>query len=458
MFQVEQFEERSITQMNVNTLNEFRHAMYGSFKRAGDALFNLVDALSTETVAQSFPELSESPFFERKWPSLYEALEDGQINAEKLLQVMVEFAPLPPAGSHVFVGVDTSSLFRKEAKTLADRTMVPIPNLPDCDHAVCPGLVMSSVVLLPSKPGQGTWVLDTRRVSSQDLATGIAARQLREVVFQLEKKGLRPIILGDRWYACAPFLKAMVEVQASCLLRVKCNRVFYRRPKAREPGKKGRPCLDGARFQCCDPATHGEPDATWDGTDPSGRRVEVHCWNQLHLKKAREIEVSVIQVIRHGAEGSSRDPKVSWFVWKSDEPAPLAEISPDYRLRYSHEHGYRFDKQILMWDKPRFRTPEQTECWSQIVACAHNQLVAARSLVEPVYRAWEHRRSTVTLAQVRRGLPALLMQLGTPARPVQPRGKAPGRAKGFHPQPVPRHPVILKTVKKSKKSKKATAA
>ena len=179
--------------MNGNTLNAFRHGMYRCFKRAGDALFNLVDALSTETVAHSFPELSESPFFERKWPSLYEALEDGQINAEELRKVMVEFAPLPPAGSYVIVGVDTSSLYRKEAKTLADRTMVPIPNLPDCDHAVCPGLVMSSVVLVPNEPGQGTWVLDVCRVTSQDVATGIAARQLGEVIFWLEKKGPRVV-------------------------------------------------------------------------------------------------------------------------------------------------------------------------------------------------------------------------------------------------------------------------
>ena len=63
--------------MNVTTLNEFRHAVYASFKRAGDALFNTVDALSSEPAAHSFPELSQSPFFERKWPSLYEALEDG---------------------------------------------------------------------------------------------------------------------------------------------------------------------------------------------------------------------------------------------------------------------------------------------------------------------------------------------------------------------------------------------
>lgn len=444
--------------MNVNTLNAFRHAMYSCFERAGDALFNTVDALSSETVAHSFPEVSQSPFFARKWSSLYEALEDGQISAKRLREVMVEFAPLPKACSYVFVGVDTSDLYRKEAETVADRTMVPIPNLPDCDHAVCPGLVISSIVLLPNEPGQGTWVLDTRRVTSQDLATGVAARQLGEVVFLLVKKGLRPIVIGDRWYACAPFLKGMAEVSASCLLRVKRNRIFYRPAPPRIPGQRGASRKDGARFQCCDESTHGEPECTWQGTDAKGRRVEVRCWNRLHLRQAREIEVSVVQVIRHGAEGSPRDPKVSWFVWKGDQPAPLAEISPTYRLRYSHEHGFRLDKQVLLWDKPRLRTAEQTERWTQVVACAHNQVVAARPLVEGVYRPWEHRRCVVTLPQVRRAMPTLLVQLGTPARPPQPRGKAVGRPKGFHPQPALRHPVIRKTSKKSKKRKKAAVA
>ena len=33
--------------MNLNTVNEFRHAVYRCFKQAGDALFNTVDALSS---------------------------------------------------------------------------------------------------------------------------------------------------------------------------------------------------------------------------------------------------------------------------------------------------------------------------------------------------------------------------------------------------------------------------
>ncbi len=443
--------------MNLNTLNEFRHEVYGCFGKARDALFNLVDALASETSARSFPELSFSPFFERTWASLYEALEDGQIDAERLRKIFVDFAPLPPPGETVFLGIDTSNLYRPEAETGSDRTLVPIANLPKNAHAASPGWVMSHVVLLPTQAGQGSYVLDTVRVRSTELATEVAARQLRAVVALLVARGLHPIILGDRWYACAPFLARTADVEASELLRVKCNRVFYRPAPARVPGQIGAARKDGERFQCKDESSHGEADATWEGIDAKGAKIEVRCWKHLHLRTARWVEVSLIQIIRQGATGRARDPKVSWFVWKGEQAAPLAQISPTYRLRYSHEHGYRFDKQELLWDIPRLSTPERTERWTWVVACAHNLLVLARPLVNECYRPWETRRCGLTLTQVRRAMPTLLHTLGTPARPPQQRGKAPGRVKGFHPTPRTRHAVIRKTSKKPKTSKKVAS-
>jgi len=444
--------------MDLNTLQEFRHGMYHCFGNAKDALFNLVDALSSEAGASSFPELSFSPFFERTWASLYEALEDGQIDAQRLRQVFVDFAPLPPAGEIVFLGVDTSNLYRPEAETAEDRTLVPMANLPKNTHAASPGWVMSHVVLLPKQAGQGTFVLDTTRVGSTELATEVAARQLRAVVALLVARGLHPIIGGSRWYACAPFLARLTDVEEALLLRVKRNRVFYRPAPVRLVGQLGASRKDGERFQCQDESSHGEADETWEGLDAKGARIEVRCWNHLHLRTARWVEVSLIQIIRHGASGKARDPKISWFVWKGERSAPLAQISPTYRLRYSHEHGYRFDKQELLWDVPRLSTPHRTERWTHIVACAHNLLVLARPLVEGCYRPWETRSKGATLAQVRRALPTLLHQLGTPARPPQLRGKAPGRAKGFHPKPRTRHPAIRKTSKKQKTSNKRASA
>ncbi len=43
----------------------------------------------SESQAQSLPELSLSPFFERQWPSVYEALEDGRINVEQIRAIWV---------------------------------------------------------------------------------------------------------------------------------------------------------------------------------------------------------------------------------------------------------------------------------------------------------------------------------------------------------------------------------
>lgn len=182
--------------MNLNTLNTFRHRVYERREQAADALFNAVDALICEATARSFPELSLSPFFVRKWPSLYEAFEDGKIDAERLREVFVQFAPLPCARRHVFLGVDTSSLFRPEAVTSADRTLLPLPNVPEASHAVSPGWVISSVVLRPVEAGQGTFVLDSRRVESSALATEVAASQVLAVVDLLVARGLRKV---DHW-------------------------------------------------------------------------------------------------------------------------------------------------------------------------------------------------------------------------------------------------------------------
>ena len=190
--------------MNLNTLQDFRHGMYHCFGNAKDALFNLVDALASEAGARSFPELSFSPFFERSWASLYEALEDGQIDAERLRQLFVDFAPLPAAGESVFLGIDTSNLYRPEAETAEDRTLVPIANLPKNTHAASPGWVMSHVVLLPTQAGQGTFVLDTARVASTELATEVAARQLRAVV----------ALLRGAWVASHHCRRPLVRLRA----------------------------------------------------------------------------------------------------------------------------------------------------------------------------------------------------------------------------------------------------
>ena len=79
-------------------LSCYRCGLYACFSRCGDALMNLNDALISDTAAQSFVELSQSPFFVRCWSSLYAACEDGLMDVEALRQLRVQHAPVPHAG------------------------------------------------------------------------------------------------------------------------------------------------------------------------------------------------------------------------------------------------------------------------------------------------------------------------------------------------------------------------
>jgi len=124
-----QTNQRSITQVNLNTLKVIRHQMASCFERSRDGLLELVDALCSEPEARSFPELSLSPLFRRKWPSVYEALEDGRINQRRWSQVWTA-ALLQEHPGPVWVSVDSTSIARPEAETSPDRGIIYVPNLP----------------------------------------------------------------------------------------------------------------------------------------------------------------------------------------------------------------------------------------------------------------------------------------------------------------------------------------
>ena len=76
-------------------------ACLASFVRAGDAMMNLCDVLLCETQAHTLAELSLSPYFERQWPSAYEALEDGRIDVPLLRRSMVHVKCHAPPAYHV---------------------------------------------------------------------------------------------------------------------------------------------------------------------------------------------------------------------------------------------------------------------------------------------------------------------------------------------------------------------
>jgi hypothetical protein len=232
------------------------------------------------------------------------------------------------------------------------------------------------------------------------------------------------------------------------LIRARRDQVLYRSPPPRS-GKRGAPAKDGPRFKGSEPTTHGEPDADWVGQDAHGQPVQVTCWSEMHLRKVRTVSITVVRIVRARARGSKREPREAWFWWVGGALPELAELAGLYPRRYGQEHGYRFDKQDLLWADVRVRTPEQMERWSDVVAIVHNQLVLAAPRVEVERRPWESRVRKASPRQVRRAMGRVIAQVGTPARAPQRRGKAPGRAKGAVVKRAERHAVVRKAPPKA---------
>lgn len=429
--------------MNCTKLQQIRQQMYDCFERGADALFNLADALLSESQAQSLPELSVSPFFERKWPSVYEALEDGRINVEQLRALFVTVLLSERAETEpIWIGVDTSNLTRAAAVTSADRTAIHLSNLPLVEKPISVGWTFSTVVVLPEQASSWTPIVEQERVSSEQTAIGVAIAQLQALKPLFGSR--RVIILADRWYGTPEFLQACSELGYSVLIRLKSNRKLYRVPVRIHP--RGAPPKDGPLFQGKRPETHGQADEVYRHEQTSGGQVQISRWNHLHFQQARELDLSVIKIEREAAKGTKRDPRVSWFVML-DEAVPLPQVAQQYSRRFSQEHSYRLLKQALLWTRVHVRTPAQFARWSWLVAVVVNQLYLARELGQALHRPWERTDRPVTPQQVRRVMPTILWQLGTPARPCQPRGKSPGRSKGFRPAPAVRFPVVWKTLK-----------
>src|SRR5258708_13778459 len=150
--------------MDFSTLAQFRCGAYACFTRAADALMNVADALLTETRARSLVELSLSPFFERRWPSLYEAFQDAKIDRNALQKLFAQHAPMPSEGERLVVGGDASSILRVQSPTASDLTYVHASNLPEATKPGRPGWQFSELEVLPRNHSSLWFSLENRPI------------------------------------------------------------------------------------------------------------------------------------------------------------------------------------------------------------------------------------------------------------------------------------------------------
>jgi hypothetical protein len=103
---------------DVEELRAFRHQVYTRFGCRRDALFELLDALVTAPGIETPAHLSVVPSCQRGWGSLYDALNAGTMDLERLEAVVAAHAlPREPA----WYAVDASVWPRCDAGTSPER-------------------------------------------------------------------------------------------------------------------------------------------------------------------------------------------------------------------------------------------------------------------------------------------------------------------------------------------------
>ena len=98
-----------------------------------------------------------------------------------------------------------------------------------------------------------------------------------------------PLYVHDAGYDEAPLTWDLREHldQVQILVRLRNDRVLYRDPPPRPPGRPGRPRKHGSgadRFECKNPATWGPPDQELSLHDDRYGQVSVMSWSGLHPK------------------------------------------------------------------------------------------------------------------------------------------------------------------------------
>lgn len=435
--------------MKSDKLEEFRQAAYSYLGRAHDATFELRTAILLTRNAYSLADLSLSPVFRRKWPSVYEALQDSRPQRQKLMKLDIKQMPIQ--GRPLLAG-DHTAWSRPDAGTLQERTIEHSSVTVAGNKPITIGQGYSTIAWIPED--SGSWALPLRheRITSWENPIQKAVWQLQQVCEHLPN---RPITVWDSEYGCAPFILKTANIKADILVRLRSNLCLWGAPPPYSG--KGRPRKHGDKFKLNEPLTWNEVTQSIEIKHSKLGRVKVSLWLNLHFRKTATRPMSLIRVERLDEQGHLRVSKPLWLAWVGEEMPPLEEVWTLYLRRFTIDHWYRFLKQRLHWTLPKLSTPKQCERWSDLMPMMTWELWLARDIVADNPLPWQKSLDKMTPGRVAQAMGSIFAVIGTPTRSPKPRGKSPGWKAGQPRQRRIRHPIVKKTTTKPRKEQPESA-
>jgi hypothetical protein len=433
-------------------VEQFRGEAYRTLGHRKDSLFELLEA-AVVGGPQPLVRLSLEAVFRRGWASTSDALNDGRLSVERIRRLVGRTEVAGAAGrgwEREVWALDGTHWPRPGAATSPGRTWgyQPQPGLPQ-KHLVG-GWEYQWLVRVPERGGSWMLPLDVqRRGVGAGRSTELAIRQVRAALRQRPAGAPRPVVTCDSQYEPVRLVRA--RLAADLLVRLARRRRVYRRPPP-YPGRGRRDRKHGAVLKLTDPTTHGQPDRTQLGQDPTHGTVRVAVWEQVHVQSAAEAPFTLIRVTVEHLPRHARAPDPLWLAWIGGPlPDDLLALWRWYGGRFTIEHGFRFAKQALGWTTIRPRAAEAADRWTWLLVLGYWELWVARAVVADQRLPWERPAPPERLSpgRVRRALPALLARLGSPARAPRRRGVSPGRRPGDRPRPRPHYPIARRRPKRA---------
>jgi len=455
-----------------NTINlaQFRKEVYQNFNKRADTMMDLLDALCSQTKSRSVVELSLQNCFRRSYSAIFKAMNEYRPKKDDLAQLAGPNLPAAQQRPFWLIGVDVTPQPRPYAQTLAERGFVYQPTVIWGNKPITIGHQYSTVAILPEKDSEQPvpWVvpLSCQRVKPDESKTVVGAKQIGELLGdeKLPFHKQLTVEVGDSDYSQPAYLAANRE-QEHLLSVVRCrgNRTLYRQRSRSATETGGAPGYYGTPFKLKDPVTWYEPDEQIQLPFVSRRghpyQITIQAWQNILMRgknKPKRIRMykypfTLVRIVVRDEDGQPRFTHPLWVLVIGPRRLELSleQIFQAYSQRSDLEHFFRFGKQkLLMAD---YQTPdlEREERWWHLVHLAYLQLWVAHDAAAHSPRPWErylpqHKLEKITPTLVQRDFDRLISQFGTPAKVPKPRGKSPGRKKGFRLPPRVHHKVLRK--------------
>jgi len=452
----------------------------------------LVDALSSNTDARHFVELSLNPHYRRNYCSLTRSLDEyyqacpdqasRQAKDRKLTQLLTE--AIEPLNNRPYdlYGVDATPMPRPHAACLSDRSMVHQPTVVKGNKPVTIGHQYSIAAYLPEKKDSSApaWVLplSAKRVQSHEKSSLFGIKQSMECIeLRAARSNQLSVLVADSAYS-TPHCIVQANKNPNMVLvsRVRNNRNFYRMAEESKDKKRGRKKRYDNKFDLKDQCTWGTPDdeRVIESCTKKEKSIQVVIkrWNNLLMRGRKEaktenlpFDLVKIEYRKPCGELLFKRPLFLLITGERKSEVSTQNSYESYRQRFDLEHFFRFGKNRLVMDKIQTPDTEHEEAFMQYMLLAAAQLYLARKLGINLPKPWEKHLpefksqeeetdKEYSPTQTQRSFTSIIGEIGTPAQPPKPRKKAKGRKKGDRPKKRERYKVVVKEKKQKKEKQK----